>query len=113
MLRIVTLVENCHQVFLNKKRDKMDLWFFIIWCLICFSAPFVINKLSPQILRSVRFLATYMTIIMSGIAVITWYSTKDLIIFLIWIFFAFWGGVNILLLPKTSPKITKKLGLKW
>lgn len=91
----------------------MDLWFFIIWCLICFSAPFGIYKYNPQLLRSVRFLATYVTIAMSGMAVIAWYSTKDIVIFLIWILFAIWGGINMLLLPKTWPKISKKFGLKW
>jgi hypothetical protein len=91
----------------------MDLVFLIIWVIGGLLAPFAIARMRPRLLHTVRFLAAFVTVYLGGISVIIGVSIKDVDIFVICMLISLWGGLQMLLLPKISPRITNKFGLEW
>jgi hypothetical protein len=91
----------------------MELVFFIGWFITGVIVPFVVKRFRPMLLRSVRFLATYIATFMIGISVIIGMALNDLEIFVICMIISMWGGVQMLFLPKKSPKLAKKFDLEW
>jgi hypothetical protein len=91
----------------------MELIILVIWGLIGAFLPIPLGKSRPKLIRSVRFLACYLTLFLGGTSVIFGLSTKDITIFVVCFLTSLWGGLLMLLLPKISPKISKRFNLRW
>jgi len=91
----------------------MELVFLLGWVFVGLSVPTIVNRRKPLLIRSVRFLAAYITTFLMGISVIIWKSTNDRAILLVCGIASVWTGLQILLLPKIAPVIADKYGLKW
>ena len=91
----------------------MDVVFFIGWILIGLFVPAIVNHFKPKLIHSVRFIALYLTIYLIGIDVMFWMATKE--DYMLWVLvpISLWGGLQMLLLPKTAPGLAKKFDLKW
>lgn len=90
----------------------MDLLIFIIWGIFGAFVPILLARRHPKVLRLVRFLALYITLYLGIASAILGMSTQDMNILLVGLFGSLWGGLQMLLLPKTSPKTAKKYGLE-
>ena len=91
----------------------MDLILLLGWLVVGLFTPTIVNRFKPMLIRSVRFLAAYITVFLMGISVIVWMSIKNMGIFLVCGIASVWMGLQILLLPKIAPNVVDKLGLKW
>jgi hypothetical protein len=90
----------------------MDLIIFIGWFIAGSFMPVIFHRFYPKLLHSIRFIAFYITTYLGGISVILGLSIKDTTIFLVSIIISLWGGLQILLLPRISPKLVKRFDLK-
>jgi hypothetical protein len=61
----------------------MELIILVIWGLIGAFLPIPLGKSRPKLIRSVRFLACYLTLFLGGTSVIFGLSTKDITIFVV------------------------------
>ena len=91
----------------------MELVLFICWFVIGPFTPMIIHRRYPELVRSIRFIASYITIYLGGISIISGIATRDVTIFLITFIISLWGGLQVLLLPRTAPRLVKRFNLKW
>ncbi len=93
----------------------MDLLFliFISWILLGLFFPFLVNRYSPTLLHSVRFLAIYITVFCSGLSVIIWLAIAESGILFLGLAASLWGGINFLMTPKWYPQVRDKFNLRW